>query len=526
MKPFSLKGSLALCVLSGLLVVLSFPNFLNKSLTPWGAPLVWIALVPFFLALQQADLKRGALLGWVFGLVQFGGILYWIAFLREAQYLSVPAWAALVFGLSLFFLVFGLLLSWIRSRARGKLGFELGAPVLWVGLETIRANWFFGGFPWDQIGYACAPYPSFLFWTSFLGVEGLTFLIVGASSLGARGLYLLWWEGASEGSRALVLKYFVIPAGLIALLGVVGGLEVHRTPLTAVGNVAIVQPNIDQSVKWNRAYAQDTYGRLARGTEAAAREKPDLILWPETAAPSFLLWTPGDLAIVSGIVREAKTPILVGCLDLLKTQKLSQADYNAAVFFGENGKPLGAYRKRHLVPFGEYVPFQKYLFFLGPVVSDLGSFQSGPAYSHFETDRFSFSPVICYEAIFPEDIRRAVLATDADVLVNISNDAWYGRTACAYQHAMMAVVRAAEERKPLFRCANTGISLATDPLGRLLGQTPLYQETLLTEPVLTAAGPTFYFRWGHWFAFFCLFLSGFLLITLVALPRKKEAAHA
>ncbi len=465
-------------------------------------------------------------MGWVFGLVQFGGILYWIALLREAQYLSFPAWAALVFGLSLFFLVFGFLFSWARARLRSSWLFELGVPVLWVGLETIRANWFFGGFPWDQIGYACAPYPSFLFWTSFLGVEGLTFLIVGAGSLGARGLYLLWWEGASVGSRAVVLKYFVFPAVLTALLGMVGGFEVHRAALTAAGNVAIVQPNIDQSVKWNRTYAEDTYRRLARGTDAAAREKPDLILWPETAAPSFLLWTPGDLATVSGIVRQAKTPILVGCLDLLRTGKAGEADYNAAVYFGAAGKPLGIYRKRHLVPFGEYVPFQKYLFFLGPVVSDLGSFQPGPAYSHFETERFSFTPVICYEAIFPGDIRRAALDTGADVLVNISNDAWYGRTACAYQHAMMAVVRAAEERKPLFRCANTGISLATDPLGRLLGQTPLYQEALLTEPVLTAAGPTFYFKWGHWFAFFCLFLSGILLMVLSILPRKKEEPHA
>jgi apolipoprotein N-acyltransferase len=520
MKPFPLKQGLALCVLSAALVCLSFPNFLDKTLTPWGAPLAWVALIPFFLALQEAGYKRGALFGWVFGFAQFGGILYWVAFLREAQYLSVPAWAALVFYLSLYFLVFGLLFSWAKDRLKWIFG--LWIPVSWVGLETIRGNCPFGGFPWGQLGYACAPYPSFLFWSSILGVYGLTFLLVWVNGMWARGLYL-WRRSEKAIPRGPVLRNLLLPAVLIAALGIAGRWEVARTPLTARGSVAIVQPNIDQSVKWNRAYAQDTYRRLGESTERVGKNNPDLILWPETAAPSFLLWTPGDLQRVSAIVRAAKVPVLVGCLDLLKSGKNAEADYNAAVYFGADGKPLGVYRKRHLVPFGEYVPFQKYLVFLGPVVGDLGSFEPGPAYASFKTKNFSFSPVICYEAIFPGDIREATAG--ADVLVNISNDAWYGRTACAYQHAMMAVVRAAEEHKPLVRCANTGISLATDPLGRLLGQTQLYEETSLTAPVLTTAGPTFYFQAGHWFAFLCLLLS-FLGILGLAVTRKKEETHA
>ncbi len=208
--------------------------------------------------------------------------------------------------------------------------------------------------------------------------------------------------------------------------------------------------------------------------------------------------------------------------------------YNAAVQFDPRGKPEGVYHKRHLVPFGEFVPFQKYLAFLGPVVGDLGNFDPGENYVKFQVRGFSYTPMICYEVIFPGDVEKAC-RTGADALVNISNDAWYGRTASPYQHAMMAVVRAAEERKPLLRAANTGICLATDPFGRVLCSTNLFETTWLGADVLlaTRAHRTLYSRWGNWFPCFCwgvviLCTLGFFFKTraLPAPPAPVEGNHA
>ncbi len=224
---------------------------------------------------------------------------------------------------------------------------------------------------------------------------------------------------------------------------------------------------------------------------------------PETAAPAYLLWTPKDLNRVRAIVRESETTHLVGCLDAQIGKDGKTRCYNAAIQFLPDGDPDGIYHKCHLVPFGEFVPFQKYLTFLGPVVGDLGDFDFGEAYQKFQVPGFSYTAMICYEVIFPGDVYKA-FRTNADALVNISNDAWYGRTASPFQHAMMAVVRAAEEGKPLLRAANSGICLATDPFGNILHSTRLFEETILCSDVfITTKPPTLYSQWGNWLPRLC-----------------------
>jgi apolipoprotein N-acyltransferase len=189
--------------------------------------------------------------------------------------------------------------------------------------------------------------------------------------------------------------------------------------------------------------------------------------------------------------------------------------YNSAVQFKPSGGPDGIYHKRHLVPFGEFVPFQNYITFLGPVVGDLGNFDIGDCYLKLQVKGFSYTPMICYEVIFPGDVCQACKA-GADALVNISNDAWYGQTASPYQHAMMGVVRAAEERKPLLRAANTGISLATDPFGRITGSTALFEENILPAEVWVAPGAnTLYSRWGNWFPRLCLIITFLLVLAAI-----------
>jgi len=393
------------------------------------------------------------------------------------------------------------------------------APVVWVGLEYIRGSRPWGGFSWGELGYSQAPYPPLLAVTTLAGVYGLTFLMVWVNACLAKGVESF---GASSGETSPLSRggYFFFPAALLLVLVAWGTLEMKRTPLRKAGTAVLLQPSIQQVEKWSKEKEKATYDRIEGLVQEAKAHHPNLVVWPETAAPAYLTSNPWVFQRVTGIVRASETFHLVGCLhqDYEPADKLRQ--FNAALEFNPQGIVGGFYGKRHLVPFGEFVPFQKYLSFLGPVIGDLGSFNQGPRYEKFQAGGFTYSPMICYEVIFPGDVQEA-FRTGADVLVNISNDAWYGTTASAYQHAMMAVVRTSEERKPMIRASNAGISLATDPFGKILCSTRLFEPGILPVEVWLADGvSTLYSRWGNWLPWLCWGLTGFW--ALVALRRRKD----
>lgn len=527
MNPsLSFQRRILYCLVSASLVCFSFPNFLDKNLEPVTAFFGWFALVPFFMALRDEIPKRAAFLGFLFGLVQFGGILYWIAILQAAEYLSGLGWAVLVFYLSLYPALFAFFYSWLSRRL--KFSNVWFAPFLWVGFEYLRGSRPWGGFNWGELGYSQAPYPTILVCTTLAGVYGLTFLMVFVNVLFSKFLEskVLVSDKYSNSNKGWPRwTYLVLPLGLIGAILVWGNHTVHNAALKKMGTVALLQPSIDQAVKWSKTNETATYDKLEKMTEEAQIGHPDLIVWPETAAPDYLLLVPHALERVRAIVTGSKTFNLVGCLDAVRMMNASNdvRYYNAAANFTPTGAVLGVYHKRHLVPFGEFVPFQKYLTFLGPVVGNLGDFDRGDKYENFKTLSFSYTPMICYEAIFPDDARQA-LNTGADALVNISNDAWFGWTASPYQHAMMAVVRAAENRKPLLRSANTGITLITDPFGRVLDFTHIYEDKVLKGDVWVLDGkPTFYARFGNWLPRLCLIV---LLLLVVMASLKKETKSA
>ncbi len=508
-------------MLSAGLVWFSFPNAFAKTLHPWGAPLAWIALVPLFIALNEMPPKRAAILGWVFGFFQFASILYWIAILEEAKELGPLAWAALVSYLSLFFLVFGWGYAWLSRKINGS-GVWI-APFLWTALEYIRGTRPWGGFNWGEIGYSQAPYPPILYLTSFTGEYGLTFLIVWTNLSIAR--FLIEFMAPKKlpkpdlGIRSILRIPFLLPVAFLIVFLTLGQTAKEKKDLKKRGTVVLLQPCIDQSVKWSRSYEDETYKRFDKLIQDCASHHPDLILWPETGAPSFLRWNPKALREVTNIVLRSKTPQLVGCLDLSRGKPGTILYYNAAIHFGPDGKILGVYCKRHLVPFGEFMPFQKYFSFLGPIVQSLGTFEPGPSYMKFPARTFTYSPTICYEATFPGDVQKA-LENGADALVSISNDAWYGRTAAAFQHALMEVVRTVEERRPLLRAANTGISLVTDPYGNILNSTELFKQGFLLEDVWVAGNNTTLFSlYGNWFPWVCWLVT--MIAFLFSTVRRK-----
>lgn len=495
------------CLASAILVCLSFPNFLELSLNPSTAFLGWIALIPLFLALSGREPKESALLAWIFGLAKFGGILYWIGLIEAAKTLSWLGWFALVLYLSLYPLVFGLLRSLLGRRWGSE---PWLSAILWVGLEYIRGSRPWGGFSWGELGYSQAPYPVVLTLTEWGGIYGLTFFMVYFNASLAKGL-----SGFHIKNKKRNWAPILWPAAALMLVLIWGRLEIDRTAFERKGTAVMLQPSIPQEEKWSRDNEKATLGKLETLVKEASGLRPDLILWPETAAPDYLSWSSDALKSVERIVRSSHTNHLVGCLDAEKgLHDPKTHSFNAAMSFAPDGRPGGTYHKRHLVPFGEFVPFQKYLRFLGPVVGDLGNFDRGERYESFRANGFTYTPLICYEVIFPGDVEEA-LRNGAEVIVNISNDAWYGKTASAYQHAQMALVRAAEHHRPLLRCSNAGLCLATDPFGRVLGSTRLFDVRYLGVEVLTMKdATTFYSRFGNWIPILCVFLI--IVLTLLS----------
>ena len=522
MRTLSSLARFLLVLLSSTLFALSFPSFLEKTLHPPTAFLAWGALVPFFIALEGVSLRKAAGLGFLWGFLSCGAVQYWVLFLAEAQYLAAPAWAALNLVLALHYLLWAVV--YVALRRRFPRSSPLLAPVLWTAVEYLRTVPPVVGYPSALVGTTQAGYPALLSIASFAGVWGLTFLIVWVNA----ALFDFLLQGgrprliSRRGQAALATP---IAVTLLALF--LGVMSTGTGALREAGIVALVQPSINQSAKWDRSQEKATYDLLEKLTREAGAARPSLILWPETAAPAYLSMNWVAMERVRHIVRVGAAPLLAGCLDSAKEKVGKVSLYNAAVHFSSEGIDEKPYRKRHLVPFGEYVPAQSFFFFLGPIVSELGSFDAGERYRSFQARGFTYSPLICFETEYPHETRRA--AKDADAIVNISNDAWYGATAAAYQHALIAVMRAAENGKPLLRCANTGISLVTDPFGRIIASTPMFKETMLTAPVLIGNGvPTFYARFGDWLAVLCSALSilAIAVALIVRLPQKEFTKQA
>jgi apolipoprotein N-acyltransferase len=250
----------------------------------------------------------------------------------------------------------------------------------------------------------------------------------------------------------------------------------------------------------------------------AAAERPSLIIWPETALPFFLRREAELGPRVQAFVRETRIPMLIGSPDVGEDGRL----YNSAFFLGPDGVIRGRYDKRHLVPFGEYVPLQRVFFFLDKLVTGIGDFGRGRSATVFQGDGYRFSVMICYEVIFPAEVREFTQA-GAELLVNITNDAWFGESGAPYQHLAMAAIRAVENGSYLVRAANTGVSAVIAPTGAILAQTPLFVETGLAGTVYPRAGKTPYTRYGDVLAWGCMvFLAGYGVALLRSFTRRPR----
>jgi apolipoprotein N-acyltransferase len=288
---------------------------------------------------------------------------------------------------------------------------------------------------------------------------------------------------------------------------------------SAFEKIAVVQGNIEQSLKWDPAFQIETIRKYTRLSRQADNQKPDLIVWPETATPFYFLYDKRLSEMVLRGIREIATHFLIGSPSF--SQKDNRTAYfNSAYLMDPDGKAIGKYDKAHLVPYGEYVPLKRWFPFLGKMVAEVGDFVAGKKGETLAWNDYKLGVLICYEIIF-SDLSRAVTKNGAAVMVNITNDAWYGRTSAPYQHFSMAVLRAVENRRSLIRAANTGISGFIDPVGRVTASTQLFTDAALTRNVPFLKNVTFYTRYGDLFARLCLAITLFA-IFIKMLKFKKQ----
>jgi apolipoprotein N-acyltransferase len=487
-----------LAVLSGVMLTASF----TPGKMGWIA---WLALVPLLKGLEEESPSKAFRLGIIAGLAHYLTLIYWIIIvLKTYGGLNLIVSSAILLLLSIYLSLYPALFSVLVGYLKGARSRAFITAGVWVSLEYIRAG-LLTGFPWCLLGYTQSGFLYLIQIADTVGVYGISFLIVLANAL----IYLLLFSaGPGAGKRYLGLEIFLF----IALLSVAILYGNYRLSENKEGlkdakllKVAIIQANIDQSIKWDPLYQRDSMDKYRMLTETTYAFKPRLIVWPETAVPFFFQDNSELTEEVYRISWESGALIIFGS-PAYERVKGSIRYYNRAYWLSGGGLSTGYYDKVHLVPFGEYVPLKTLLPFVHRLVPAAGDFASGSDLAPMRLPNLPTGMLICYEAIFPE-LSRAQVKKGASILVNITNDAWYGMTSAPHQHLSMSLFRAVENRRPMIRAANTGFSAFIDSNGRITTKGDLFDEEVLTKEVEFKDGSlTFYCRYGDIFVYLVLII--------------------
>jgi apolipoprotein N-acyltransferase len=495
------KKDLLLSFLSGILLILSFPNFDVEFLA-------WFALVPLLYAIEGKGPYRSFKLGCLSGIVSFLGILYWIV-VAVHTYGNIPLIPSvlilllLVVYLSLFIGAFTFLTRLIQLGS-GIQTF-LFTPFLWVALEYLRSL-LLTGFPWANLGYSQYLNLPFIQMADVTGAYGLSFVILMVNAT-------LFWILHQWPKKIFPLKEALVTAVLLLGFLIYGYAKMGRVDRQMIQNpplkIGLVQGDIDQSIKWDEAFQLETLKIYEKLSLRVAEDKPHLIIWPETATPFFFQDAKEYHPLILDIPRKTNAFLLFGSPSY-KINKGRVNHYNSAYLVSPSGELVGKYDKIHLVPFGEYVPMQDLFFFIGSLGEGIGDFKSGKEIYNFSLPQGKFGVLICFEIIFP-DLCRKFVKKGANFLVTITNDAWFGRTSAPYQHFSMAAFRAVENRVFVARAANTGITGIIDPKGKILKEGGIFERGTMNGTIRLSNRKTFYTLHGDVFAWACSVFSIFLL---------------
>lgn len=500
-------------VVSGILLYLGFPTYDFH----W---LAWVGLVPLLLAIHGKRPWQAFLLCFLAGFVFCLGM-------SPIQFLSsvgLPARLLAYIYVSLYFGLFGLCLSFPLRRT--DLPLLIAAPI-WVVFEYARSNFFFLAFGGGLLGHTQYLNIPLIQLASFTGVYGISFMIVLANAAIA-DLFIHWVQKIEKRrpSGSYLRGYNPIYGGIAVLLSIlilwlVGWTAIPKENSGRPFSIAVVQGNIPQEVKWNREYRDQIIARYEELSQDASKANPSLIVWPEASTPGFVLKDLSLLQHMVSMVREINTYLLVGSAEypkFAKTPVKPKKSGNTAIFFSPDGKILGQYIKIRLVPFAEYIPHEEIIPWPDFVVSKKKTnfHTAGTDFTLFGVDGTRFGTLICWEVLFP-DLTRSFVKKGANFLVNLSNEAWFGKSAVPYQILCISVFRAVENRVNLVRSTNTGISCFIDPYGRITdrvinGGQDIFVEGTLTRDIYLSPTGTFYTSYGDVFVYGCIVLSLGLLI--------------
>ncbi|WP_455383605.1 apolipoprotein N-acyltransferase [Salinispira pacifica] len=531
--------ALPLVLLSAVCYALSFPSGVSLA---GMAPLAYIALVPLLLVLRYAGIGRAIFYGVTFGVLQTMLANFWLGTfsLVSLQFITVT--------FAVEYTLFMTVLVWLIKRLP-KISWIL-VPIAWVAFDFLRSRGFLG-YSWGMLGssqYAALPLIQI---AAVTGIWGVTFVVTLVNSSVAQAIYL--WTRTTSGPlpaqsptgpantvsdrrRRLASLVPLVTSALVLVALLVEGLIAMRVqagrPVDHSVRVSLIQENTDPRKNDYEA----TFQTLKKLTNDALKDKPDLVVWSETAfVPNIRRWSKMDPKVypLSRIVdqflayqKSIHTWLVTGNDDYTLTTDAAgnevRNDYNAAVLFSPQGERVATYHKIHLVPFTEYFPYKKQLPWMYEMLQnfDVYLWEPGTEYTVFHTPKISFSTPICFEDSFPDDVRRFVLA-GAQVIMNLSNDYWSLSKVEGKQHYINSLFRAVENRRPLMRATASGLTAYVDSTGRLIKSVPFYREAYLTADVtIHKERLSLYTRWGDWFPQVMLLLTAIALLVSV-LPLRR-----
>ena len=519
--------------LSAGLLELPFP--LAGPLPPCRSIFAWFGMAPLLWAILSPDsagarrpLRRAFLLAYLCGFLWYMGNCYWV---RDtmSRYGDMPLFAPtlLLIGFSLvlglYFGLFGLAVAFVHKRTASP-GLALAAaPFFWAALELAASR--ITSVPWDQLGYSQVDNMLVSQLAPYTGVYGISFVLMSINALLVGGLALI--RPRSRAASAI--------AGILLLVGGSAGVLISPPRSPATATAVLVQPNLDVSAD-NVWQAQDWNQHIADFTRLAAEQcktyiagipqtgapsgevvcppyptHPDLVAWPEAPAP-FVETDPRFQQALASIALSSQAPLIVGNVGAdFSSDEQAWHDYNSALIIAPDGTRIGRYDKIHLVPFGEYIPFKNLLFFAHKLTGRVSEFTPGTDRSVFllrgqNATSHRYGVFICYEAVFADEVRQ-FSRNGAEVLVNISDDGWYGDTSAPWQHLNMARMRAIENRRWILRDTNNGITAVIDPYGRVRQSVPRHQVDALPAQFGFRSDVTFYTAHGDVFAWCCAILA-------------------
>ncbi len=504
-KVIQLKSKdIGLCLASALMLAFSFPRA-----NIWI--LAWVAFVPLFLALENKNLIQSFLLGFITGIAFWWLAIYWLVHVTFIGTFVLVLYLALYFGL--FCLI-------LRPFTRcSRLYVLILAPSVWVLLEYARSH-LLTGFPWALLGHSQYLNLAAIQVSDFSGAFGVSFLVVMANAAATESVWAIRRRLWGRLVKAVILMLaFLLPALYY------GHLRLAEQPQAGGKRslrVSAVQGNIPQELKWEPRARSPIVNKYLSLSKGSLDSRPELVIWPEASFPEPVEPGARYLDRVKEFCAKNKVALLMGAVTVS-----AGGYYNSAMLISGSGKEEGRYNKIHLVPFGEYIPLKKIFPFL-EVVVPIGDISAGKDYTIFKLagspgrQPLKFGVLICFEDLFP-GLSRSLVGKGADFLVNITNDAWYKDTSAAEQHFQSSVFRAVENRRPVIRSANTGISGFILPSGRHVwlkseSGKELFVEGFLTQEVWKAKnGQSFYCRYGDIFVLLCL--AAFIAAPC-ALPRR------